>query len=72
MIGRFGFDSEFEIAFREALLALEQKDSDCVNFGYWLVNAPSKEVHKRSWIELKYQQYLREKQEKVWGGKHND
>ena len=65
-IGQF---EEKKEAIKEALLALQQKENDCINFGYWLVNAPSKEIHKKSWIERKYQQYLKEKQEKVLGGK---
>ena len=31
-----------------------------VDFGFWLVNAPNKEIHKRKWIEQKYDQYLKE------------
>ena len=31
-----------------------------VDFGFWLVNAPNKEIHKRKWIEQKYDQCLKE------------
>ena len=45
---------------KKALLVLEF--NDCVAFGYWLVNAPNKELYSKKWIEQKYQQYLREKE----------
>jgi len=53
------FNNNRDEAINEALLALEF--SDCVEFGYWLVNAPNKEIHSKKWIEQKYQQYLKEK-----------
>ena len=48
-------------ALSEALLALE--GNDCVAFGFWLVNAPNKELYSEKWVEQKHQQYLREKKE---------
>ena len=50
---------ELTESLRKACLALEF--SDCVEFGYWLVNAPNKEIHSKKWIEQKYQQYIKEK-----------
>ena len=50
---------ELEEAIDKALLVLEF--NDCVDFGYWLVNAPNKEIHSKKWIEQKYQQYIKEK-----------
>jgi len=38
------------------------KKQGAVDFGFWLVNAPNKEIHKKSWIEIKYSQYLKEKE----------
>jgi len=35
-----------------------------IDFGYWLVNAPNKEIHKKGWIETKYKQYIKELEEK--------
>jgi len=35
--------------------------NDCVDFGFWLVNAPNRELYSKKWVELKYQQYLKEK-----------
>jgi len=52
---------------KKALLALE--NNDCANFGYWLVNAPNKEIYSKKWIELKYKQYLKEKKEVLQNGK---
>ena len=54
------FNNNRDEAINEALLALEF--SDCVDFGFWLVNAPNKEIHSKKWIEQKYQQYLKEKE----------
>jgi len=47
-------------ALKEALLALEC--NDCIAFGYWLVNAPNKELYSKKWIEQKYKQYIKEKE----------
>jgi len=54
------FSGKHKEALSEALLALE--GNDCVAFGYWLVNAPNKELYSKKWVEQKYQQYLREKE----------
>jgi len=52
---------ELTESLRKACLVLE--NNDCVDFGFWLVNAPNKEIHSKKWIEQKYQQYLKEKKE---------
>ena len=59
------------------LLDLERKigiekgrKQGAVDFGFWLVNAPSKEIHSKKWIEQKYEQYLKELKELKEGMKN--
>ena len=38
------------------------KKQGAVDFGFWLVNSPIKNKYSKSWIEIKYKQYLKEKE----------
>jgi len=59
-LGRSSFTTnKIKEAIDKALLALG--NNDCVEFGYWLVNAPNRELYSKKWVEQKYQQYLKEK-----------
>ena len=41
----------------------EGKKQGAVDFGFWLVNSPVKNKYSKKWIEIKYQQYLKELKE---------
>jgi len=60
-LNSYGGRKDLDFALKEALSALE--GNDCVAFGYWLVNAPKKELYSKKWIEQKYQQYIKERKE---------
>ena len=40
---------------------MSDHDCECIDFGFWLVNSPVKNKYSKRWIEIKYQQYLKEK-----------
>jgi len=41
-----------------------ERSAHAIEFGFWLVNAPAKQFHKKEWIINKYNQWKKECEQK--------